>query len=1314
MNEDSIFAHVLQKESPHERAAYLDAVCAGDKALRSRLDALLASHDKQDSLLDEPLVTTTTDRPAALERPGTKIGRYKLLQKIGEGGFGAVYMAEQNEPVQRRVALKIIKPGMDSRQVIARFEAERQALAMMDHPNIAKVFDAGTTDSGRPYFVMELVHGVPITQFCDDGRLSPRARLKLFIPVCHAIQHAHQKGIIHRDIKPSNILVCLYDGAPVTKVIDFGVAKAIQQRLTNKTMFTQFGQVIGTLEYMSPEQAELNQYDVDTRTDVYSLGAVLYELLTGATPFDREKLRAAAFDEMLRIIREEEPLRPSQRLSSSRQLAAISAQRRSEPAKLSGNVQGELDWIVMKALEKQRSRRYETAIGLAQDVKRFLNDEAVEAGPPSAAYRASKFVRKHSRPLAVAVAFILILLAATVASSVQSMRATASAKSAREARDRAEADRKRADNNFLEATAMRLAAQSEMLREERPIRSLLLAVESVNISRAHALPVMPSARAALLQALDHVGGQPLVGHTDYVTQIRISSDGTWLATASLDGSVMLWDLKQPDPSNNGQKLGATAPVTGLAMSPDNKWLACRSKDGMVHIWDLTASDVNKPAMQFDGSAGVSRAIVFSHDSRRLAVACEDDRSVRLWDLSATNPAATVAVLNDAVRTWAHTVFFCPNGKWLYTGDVVTDAVNSETGKNYAEYSARLWDITAPDIATSSVELPWHGAGSHVSSSPDGRWLTTSSGDSIEIRDMSAIDPMAVVRAIEYGLSTQNVWSSDGRWFAFVTGRMGFEQRLHLCDMSEDDMPVKPVHHVADRILLCSISPSGRWLITAIDDQPYLFDLDSADPSASPIVFPRHGEGMFGLLSPNDRWLVTSTRVNDVRVWDLQLPNSSSFPNQLQAHEVGLSRPAAISPDSRWLVTTAGDYQRREPVPRLWDLSRESLMTSTTVVPNAVDFAGDRYLLSVLTPDGTVVRRIDLLDGSYVDLDVQESAFQWARLTSDGRWLLASGTDIAAVWDLSATPPRQVFNIVEAGYSGFRVSRSGRWLCAQVQDKANDSRFVRIWDLRSSDISKSMTTLPENAGGTRFPAFRRFPAMGGNDRWLLVFEDEDVFEFWECQAPQPVLSRRFSHEERIIHAKLFSDGKWFASITEGGMLRVWDLESEQLNILAETALRPRPTRILDISSDGRWLAVKSDLSAGDHVMVLIWDLQNPTTLQCSIETNPDDEDVWHARFNKSGNLIATGSGDRVVRLWEVASQNEEPILTLPIRSMSFHDIHFTIGDERLVCVGKSGISHIWDLNVERTLRDATERAGRGLSLAERRTYRLPDPSESDTN
>jgi tetratricopeptide (TPR) repeat protein/serine/threonine protein kinase len=355
----------------------------------------------------------TVDSAPPTERVGATIGRYKLLERIGEGGFGVVYMAEQQQPVRRKVALKVVKPGMDSRQVLARFEAERQALAIMDHPNIAKVFDAGATDSGRPYFVMELVKGEPITEFCDRNQLPSRERLELFGQVCHAVQHAHQKGIIHRDIKPTNVLVEMHDTTPVVKVIDFGVAKALGQELTDKTLFTEFAQLLGTPLYMSPEQAGQSSLDIDTRSDIYSLGVLLYELLTGTTPFDKERFKKAAHDEIFRIIREEEPPKPSTRLSESKDsLRSISAQRQTEPAKLTKLVRGELDWIVMKALEKDRTRRYETASAVARDIERYLNDEPVEACPPSAAYRLRKFARRNKTRLTMASVLGLALLMA--------------------------------------------------------------------------------------------------------------------------------------------------------------------------------------------------------------------------------------------------------------------------------------------------------------------------------------------------------------------------------------------------------------------------------------------------------------------------------------------------------------------------------------------------------------------------------------------------------------------------------------------------------------------------------------------------------------------------------------------------------------------------------------------------------------------------------------------------------------------------------------------------------------------------------------
>jgi eukaryotic-like serine/threonine-protein kinase len=418
--EEAIFDAACQIEGPEARRLYVRQACGTDRALRARVEVLLRVFEEKQSFLEAPAEGARAAVAHLVgEGPGARVGPYQLVEQIGEGGFGVVFLAEQQRPVRRPVALKVLKPGMDTRQVVARFEAERQALALMDHPNIARVLDGGETASGRPYFVMELVRGLPVTDFCDQNQFTVRQRLELFVRVCRAVQHAHQKGIIHRDLKPSNVLVALDDGAPVPKVIDFGIAKAVGQKLTDKTLVTNSTQLVGTPLYMSPEQAELSGLDIDTRTDVYALGVLLYELLTGTTPFDRERLQTVGFDEVRRIIREEEPARPSARLSTIADAAAtVSANRRSDPKRLSQLCRGELDWVVMKCLEKDRARRYESAGGLAQDVERYLRDEPVLAGPPSVRYRFRKFARRHWRGLTAALAFVLVLVAAVVTLAV--------------------------------------------------------------------------------------------------------------------------------------------------------------------------------------------------------------------------------------------------------------------------------------------------------------------------------------------------------------------------------------------------------------------------------------------------------------------------------------------------------------------------------------------------------------------------------------------------------------------------------------------------------------------------------------------------------------------------------------------------------------------------------------------------------------------------------------------------------------------------------------------------------------------------------
>jgi serine/threonine-protein kinase len=475
----SIFLHAVEIAAGEERRAYVAGACGADTGLRHEVEELLTHHGGLGSFLEARGVDVPTgsygpaSAPVAVEGPGTAVGPYKLLEQIGEGGFGVVFMAEQTRPVRRKVALKVLKPGMDTRQVVARFEAERQALALMDHPNIAKVFDGGQTASGRPYFVMELVKGTPITEFCDLNHLTPRQRLELFVSVCQAIQHAHQKGIIHRDLKPSNVLVTMHDTTPVVKVIDFGVAKALGQELTDKTLFTGFAQMIGTPLYMSPEQAGQSGLDIDTRSDIYSLGVLLYELLTGTTPFDKEWLKRVSYEEIRRIIREEEAPRPSTRISTLGPVAAtVSANRQSDPKKLGRQLRGELDWIVMKALEKDRNRRYESAGALAQDIRRYLADEPVLAGPPSAWYRLRKLAQRHRARL---TAVSVLGLALTVAAGAIAWQV----------RDRAEAARERLERQRRLSTRVDMAfADVERLEREQQWPEALAAAKRADADLA--------------------------------------------------------------------------------------------------------------------------------------------------------------------------------------------------------------------------------------------------------------------------------------------------------------------------------------------------------------------------------------------------------------------------------------------------------------------------------------------------------------------------------------------------------------------------------------------------------------------------------------------------------------------------------------------------------------------------------------------------------------------------------------------------------------------------------------------------------------
>ena len=633
-------------------------------------------------------------------------GRFKLRQKLGEGGMGEVWVADQAAPVQRRVAVKVVRPGLDSERMLARFDQERQALALMDHPNIAKVLDAGEAD-GRPYFVMELIKGVPITEYCDRARLSPRERLALFVPVCEAVQHAHQKGVVHRDLKPSNILVALYDGRPVPKVIDFGIAKATGPRLTDRSIYTEVGALIGTLEYMAPEQAELNNLDIDTRADVYALGAILYELLTGSVPFSRQELQASGFLEMLRVIREVEPPRPSTKLSKSGTLPSVADVRRTDPQKLVSLMRGELDWIILKCLEKDRGRRYQAASGLARDLEHYLADEPVEACPPTAGYRLRKFARKHRTALVTAAAFAILLVAGVVVSTWQAVRATSAERVAKRAE--LEANQQRLAAEVAKQQALEAKTEADKQRDEARLTAYASGMglaqrawEENNVVRARELLAEVPKEAAgrnlrgfewfYLSRLCHPDELTLVGHAGPVESVAFSPDGQRLASASGDQTVKIWD------SATGKELfalkGHAGWVNSVAFSPDGQRLASASNDQTVKIWD---SATGKELFALKGHAGMVTSVAFSPDGQRLASASHD-QTVKIWD-SATGKEL-FAFKGHAGPVWS--VAFSPDGQRLASGssDQTVKIWDSATGKELFAlkgHAGRVWSVAfSPD------------------------------------------------------------------------------------------------------------------------------------------------------------------------------------------------------------------------------------------------------------------------------------------------------------------------------------------------------------------------------------------------------------------------------------------------------------------------------------------------------------------------------------------------------------------------------------------------------------------------------------------
>ena len=804
LNAEQLFHEALGLPSREERTAFLKGACAGNAKLLQEVQGLLDLHERAgDFLPSEPGDRVTIELPA--EAPGSDIGRYKLLQKIGEGGMGVVYMAEQTEPVVRKVALKIIKLGMDTRQVVARFEAERQALAMMDHPNIARVLDGGSTETGRPYFVMDLVRGIPITEYCDKNHLSARQRLELFIPVCQAIQHAHQKGIIHRDIKPSNVLVTLHGSVAVPIVIDFGIAKAINQRLTEKTLFTNFAQMIGTPAYMSPEQAEMSGLDIDTRTDLYSLGVLLYELLTGTTPFSSKELMEVGYAGMQRMITQKEPPRPSARLSTMQhaQRTAVAENRKMDVPALTRLFQGDLDWIVMKCLEKDPARRYETANGLAADIQRHIQNEPVTARPPSAAYRFQKGIRRNRVAFATGAIVALSLVFGITVSTWQAVRAT-----------KAEREQVRLREGAERATALEAAARQAAVtagnraKESDEKAQHELYVAKMNLVR-QAWDQNNAPRVA--QLLEETAGSPykgfewfywrkqmhpevmtLRGHKASVVDAAWSADGRIIVTCGIDGVGKVWDAR------TGRERctlhGTLGEFSRVAISPDSRRILTtfRSEKGVV-LWDADSGD-SVLTLQEETFVG---CLAFAPDGSRfiMGVGVKEPGSTdlpfaKICDVRTGKELASLKGHTDFVCSAA----FSPDGTSVLTGS--------------HDNTAKIWDSITGAMLHSTALSP-DAPNVFVAYDPQGRPLVAEYlNHRVDILDVRAGTPWCRFGPVESG-ERDIVLSIDCRTVAVVSHHETVSlwevpSGKHLRTVRVDGLPVAAFSPDGSRVVI------GEW------------------------------------------------------------------------------------------------------------------------------------------------------------------------------------------------------------------------------------------------------------------------------------------------------------------------------------------------------------------------------------------------------------------------------------------------------------------------------------------------------------------------
>ena len=1101
---EAIYNAALKKRSEAERSAYLDAVCGDDAVLRARVESLVKSHEEAGDFLEVPAVgpDVTVEESPSIEGPGTKIGRYELLELIGEGGMGLVYLAEQQEPLRRRVALKIVKLGMDTKQVIARFEAERQALALLDHTNIAHVFDAGTTKAGRPYFVMEYVEGVSITKYCDEQKLNIEERLELFKQVCEGVQHAHQKGIIHRDIKPSNILVSNHGDKAVPKIIDFGIAKAITQPLTEETFFTHEGQLLGTPEYMSPEQVDLATQDIDTRSDIYSLGVLLYVLLAGVLPFDRESLEHAGFAEIQRTIREDEPPLPSTRLTNlGKEAKVIAENRRTQIITLTRRLHRELEWIPMKAMRKDRTRRYRSASELADDIQNYLTGTPLIAGPESTIYRARKFVRKHAGSVATAALVAVIIVLGLVASTALSFRAENARKQEATARTQAEQAEKVADKQRELAEKQRELAeeQRKLAEEQRKIAEeqaeelrRALYVNSIQLASVDAKyyggGTLYRARDLLRSCPEDLRGwewdrlnhildesvRTLRGDSIVPMSLALSPNGRDLAYGTYDRTVKICST-----ATGAEKItlrGHKGYVYAVAFRPDGKQIVSGSTDNMIKLWDartgaelatLTGHQGSVFSVSFDsnghrivsgssdgtirmwdakngtelftmsGHQGTVGCVAFSPDGKLVVSSGGWDKTIKIWD--AASGAEVVNLAGDSKWVWP--VVLSPDSRYIAFGGM--------------DKAVKIWDVASG--VEKSVMKGHIAAINSIGFTPEGKRVISASADgTIKVWDTATGNEITTLRGHANGVGSIKLSPAGKEIYS-----AGYDKMIKVWNPAIDRKLLMLTEYFPHSRMI--FSPDSKRIAAAVSRRVIvLWDVSSG---AEVMSLKGDRDGIRSIaFSPDGRQIASGYGDNTIEIWDIA---SGVKTMTLTGHNAPVFS-LAFSPDGRRMVSGS------DKEIKVWD---------ATSGGELVSFSGHDSRITALacSPDGKHIASCDF--GGTIKV--------WEAGTGTESMVLKGGE--SAITSIAFSP------------DGKRIVSCGHYSAVKIWDAANGNELMRL-----DEHTGTITSAAFSPDGKRIVSYGNEPAVkiwdANNGRELMHF-------YW----PGKIYSAAFSPDGRTVGA-----------------------------------------------------------------------------------------------------------------------------------------------------------------------------------------------------